>query len=102
MVARNKIEQIIFEAIEDLNLKRPQEDQLKKSEDTVLFGYSGQLDSLGLVDLVLAVEQKITEKLDRVVTLADEKAMSQEKSPFRTVGFLAEYICQLLEEGKDG
>jgi len=102
MVVRNKIEQIIFEVIEDLNLHRSQEDRLKKSEDTVLFGYSGQLDSLGLVDLVLAVEQKITEKLDRVVTLADEKAMSQEKSPFRTVGFLAEYICQLLEEGKDG
>ena len=99
---RNRIEQIIFEAIEDLNLQRSQDDQLKKSEDTVLFGYSGQLDSLGLVDLILAVEQKIMEKLDKVVTLADEKAMSQKKSPFRTVGFLAEYICQLLEEKKDG
>lgn len=65
--------------------------------DTALFGPSGLLDSIGLVALVLAVEQEISEKLNVAVALADEKALSQRHSPFLTVGSLADYAAQEVE-----
>jgi acyl carrier protein len=67
------------------------------SRDTPLFGRQGILDSLGLVSLVVAVEQAIEDECGMSVSLADDKAMSQQHSPYRTVGSLAEYASRLLE-----
>jgi acyl carrier protein len=69
------------------------------SGDTRLFGQNGLLDSLGLVSLVVAVEQAIEDKYGISVSLADEKAMSQKNSPYRTIGSLADYASQLIQEG---
>jgi len=95
----NKLTQAIFDAIDEINEQIPKEQQrLTKSVDTVLFGESGKLDSLGLVNLIVATEQKLEELFEISITLADEKAMSQKNSPFRTVGTLTEYISKLMEE----
>jgi len=85
-------------SIEEINRQLENEHQLEKSTNTVLFGEGGKLDSLGLINLVVAVEQNIEDEFDVTITLADERAMSQENSPFRTVGSLADYIELLLEE----
>jgi acyl carrier protein len=66
--------------------------------ETPLFGRDGFLDSLGLVTLVVAVEQAIEDELGVTLSLADEKALSLSRSPYRTVGRLAEYAQQLLGE----
>ncbi|TKB56493.1 MAG: hypothetical protein E8D49_15465 [Nitrospira sp.] len=72
------------------------------SENTTLFGHGAVLDSFELVRLILSVETRIDEEFDVVVTLADEKAMSQRSSPFRTVETLANYIVQLVGENNHG
>jgi acyl carrier protein len=59
--------------------------------DTPLFGETGLLDSVGLVSLVVAVEQALQDELGLQVGLADERALSQRTSPYRTVGSLADY-----------
>jgi acyl carrier protein len=64
--------------------------------DTPLFGRGGFLDSMGLVTLVVAVEQAIEDELGVSVSLADERALSQRTSPYRTVGTLAEYADGLV------
>lgn len=66
--------------------------------DTVLFGGEGVFDSLALVNLVLAVEEAVEERYEVAVTLADERAMSQSTSPFRSVRSLADYTSRLIEE----
>lgn len=48
-----------------------------KSIDTILFGKSGKLDSLGLVNLIITIKQKIEEKLCTAITTANERAMPQ-------------------------
>jgi acyl carrier protein len=95
------IVEMIFTTIDDLNELLPPAQQLEKSVDTVVFGADGKLDSLGLVTLIVAVEQKITETFNVTLTLADEKAMSQRNSPFRSIGTLAGYIEQLLGENSN-
>ena len=66
-------------------------------EDTILFGKEGVLDSMGLVTLIVAVEQAIEDRYEKAAGLADEKAMSQAKSPYRSVATLAEFAVQELE-----
>jgi len=65
--------------------------------DTPLFGREGFLDSMGLVTLVVAVEQAIEDELGVSVSLADERALSQRTSPYRTVGALADYADNLVK-----
>lgn len=68
------------------------------SPDTPLFGDGGVLDSLGLVELIIALEQEIESEAGVTVVLADERAFSQRQSPFATVATLAEYAATRLRE----
>lgn len=98
MDENEQILQTIFSAIDELNPQLDAEQILEKSLKTPLFGKSGKLDSLGLVTLCVTVEQKIEEDFGIAITIADERAMSQEKSPFLTVETLADYVGSLLKE----
>jgi hypothetical protein len=72
---------------------------LAAGDDALLFGIERVLDSLALVGLLVAVEQGIDDELGVILTLADEKAASQKKSPFRTIGSLVAYAtARTLEE----
>ena len=93
-----KIIQSIFNAIDEVNLQLDEGIELEKSVQTILFGKSGDLDSNGLVLLIVTVEEKIEDDFGVCLTIADEKALSQEKSPFFSVKSLAEYIALLLSE----
>ena len=66
--------------------------------NTPLFGRNGVFDSMGLVSLVVAVEERIEEEYGFLIALADERAMLQEKSPFLNVSSLAEYAERALDE----
>ena len=97
----DRIKLVIMNSSEEVNRQLENEHQLEKYTNTVLFGEDGKLDSLGLIDLVIAVEQNIEDEFDVTITLADERAMSQETSPFKTIGTLTDYIEMILEEKLD-
>ena len=91
-----EIVQLIYEVIDELNEHLPAESQLDKSPHAILFGANGKLDSLGLVNLITLTEQKVEDTLGTTLVLADERALSQEDSPFQTVASLSAYICSVL------
>jgi maltose O-acetyltransferase len=66
--------------------------------DTVLVGKDAVLDSLGVVSLIVEVEQRVESEHGVSVTLANDKAMSQRNSPFRTVSVLAEHVVAMVAE----
>tara|TARA_B100000315_G_C14485837_1_gene545158 strand:- start:129 stop:437 length:309 start_codon:yes stop_codon:yes gene_type:complete len=102
MSKNERIKKVIINSIEEINQQLQKENQLEKSTNTVLFGKDGKLDSLGLVNLLVIIEQNIEDELQVIITLADERAISQRNSPFRTVETLANYIEILLEEQLNG
>lgn len=71
------------------------------NESTKLIGRNSVLDSLGLVSLLVDVEQKLFDLFDISITIADERAMSQEKSPFLTIGTLSDYVKILVREEEE-
>jgi hypothetical protein len=87
---------IIYDAIDELNLDLDQEDQIEKGEETTIFGPDSKLDSMGLVNLITIIEEKLEEETGEFHALADERAMSLESSPFKTVSTLKQYISGLL------
>lgn len=102
MTKTEKVIQSVFSAIDEVNQSLPKEQQLAKSTDTILFGKGSNLDSLGLVNLIVATEQIIEEEFGITIILASEKAMSQKNSPFQTVESLVNFILLLLEENACG
>jgi acyl carrier protein len=98
-LSRAEIGELILSSLEDalsmVDDSRPNPTEL--GDDTRLIGRKGVLDSMGLVTLVVDVEQRLEEEHDVVVIIADERAMSQKHSPFRSVGSLADYIVRLIE-----
>ena len=95
---RKKIISIVFQAIDTINKQNEQDELIEKSETIELYGSKSKLDSLGLVNLIVTVEQNIEDEFDVNITIADERAMSQIHSPFRTIGSLADHIEMLLKE----
>jgi acyl carrier protein len=96
MVKNDQIMEAIFRAIDDVNQLLPKEERLEKNLDAGLYGEMGTLDSLGLVNLIVATEERIEEFFGILITLADERAMSKKHSPFRTVGTLADHLSVIL------
>ena len=94
---KEEIVKLIVETARDL-----ESDEIKLADDinsnTQLFGKEGVFDSMGLVTLIVAVEQAIEDQFEASVALADEKALSQARSPYRTVDSLAEYAAAQLAE----
>jgi acyl carrier protein len=96
MTTNERILQAIYRAVDEVNDTLPPERKLAKSPDTVLFGRAGTLDSLGLVNLIVAAEREVQEEFGAAIALADEKAMSQRNSPFQSIATLAAYIEGLV------
>tara|TARA_Y100000310_G_C20595794_1_gene770413 strand:- start:959 stop:1249 length:291 start_codon:yes stop_codon:yes gene_type:complete len=94
---KSKLIELIYLVIDDYNSRQRKSKRLDKSLDTMLYGDNGLLDSLGFVDFVVSVEDKINETYGINFTLADERAMSQQNNPFETVESLSNYIFVLLE-----
>jgi acyl carrier protein len=98
MTNKDTVAHTIFSVIDEVNEQQPDDAQLEKSFDTTLFGPDGTLDSMGLVNLIVTVEQRIDDVFDVPISVSDERAMSQRNSPFRTVGTLVDYVSMLLED----
>ena len=91
----------VYKSIDEVNSQMSKDEQLIKSPDTVLYGESSLIDSIGLINIIVTVEQNIEDDFEKSITLADQKAMSQKQSPFKTVESLAKYIQILIEEKKN-
>ena len=95
---QEKIEKIIIDTLKDLNEELENEAFLNPNSKTKLYGGNGAMDSLALVSFIADLEDKISDEFEKDIILADEKAMCQRTSPFRSVETLTNYIQKLLEE----
>jgi acyl carrier protein len=91
--------QLVKSAVQELAAELGYDNLRDVAASTELFGGADGIDSLTLVRLVAEIERSAEEKFRRNVVLADEQAMSRRKSPFRTVGTLAELLRERLGPG---
>ena len=89
------LQEIVLAALATANLARDPDQQLPVAPDAPLFGSGSPLDSLGLVGLLVDIEDALRDR-GAEVELSDARAMSQTRSPFRDVPALVGYIGGLL------
>ena len=82
-----------FTAIDDVNQMLPQEYWLAKSQETPILGATAVLDSMGFVNLVAAVEERIAAELGLTFSLLGRKDRT---GTFETVGTLITYISRFV------
>ena len=86
-----EITEAIFRAIDQVN-RQLRKNKLEKSEDAILIGESGKLDSLGLITFIVAVEEEIEEASGMSISLTTQTPGFRKDNPFTTVRKLAEFI----------
>src|SRR5689334_13807200 len=92
MVERERILHVIYQAIDDVNMQLPKDRRLVKAPDTELHSKSSTLDSLGVVNLILAVEERIEEEFGIAINIADNAVSNRDSNPFKSVSTLSEYL----------
>jgi hypothetical protein len=95
---REKIYEIIINSVKSMNESLEIKIPVDKGESCELYGKSGVLDSLALVSLIVIVEENLEEHFNTTVILASDKALSQKRSPFATIGSLVDQATALLKE----
>lgn len=93
-----RITNAVFRAIQVINEQLPPEKRLANTYDTVLWGPDAGLDSLGLVNLIVAVEEGITEEFDISISLTNYTSASEPDMSFLTVGSFITYVSSFVEK----
>jgi acyl carrier protein len=101
VMERTELVTIVTQAVQG-QLELAGDSETPVDEESVLLGSDTLIDSLGLVTVIIEVEQAVLERYDVSVSLVDDKAMSARNSPFRTVGSLADHAFAAVEELKTG
>ena len=86
-----EVQDLVLRAMQNANVARMPDAQLTISPDAPLFGPGSALDSLGLVSLLIDIEDGLRD-IGIDVMLSDARAMSQKRSPFRSVAALVAFI----------
>jgi acyl carrier protein len=89
------IQSAVFGAIDDINELRPGSRRIPKAPDSVLSGDAEALDSLGMVNFVVALEQRLDGVFPGPISLLDDEQVDLTSEHFRTVGAVVDYLERL-------
>lgn len=85
--------QLIYEAVDEINGQLAPPAKLEKSPATVLLGEASTLDSLAFVNLLVAIEDRISRAGGPAIGLLDEVSRTDE-TPLRTLGTVAAFVAE--------
>ena len=94
---KEKILDLVLQQLKEIGEEQEIKELIQSKENTPIYGNRGLIDSMTLALLVTEIEEAIELEFDKVISLVDEKAMSQKNSPFRTANSLADYIYNLIQ-----
>ncbi len=92
----DKIQRQVFAAIDLINAEMPKSMWLRKSPDAVLFGAGREIDSLGLVSLFAAVEDRVEREFGVRIFLENNQDPDKEQSRFLTLSHMVDRIVWLI------
>jgi hypothetical protein len=88
----------VMEAVDDVNPGLPSHMRLEKSPETLLMGPGRTIDSLGVVTLLAAVEERLKEHCGLRLALDDTALFDAGADPLRTLGTLTARLEQMIRE----
>ncbi len=94
---KEDLAQTVIEAMEELNEQLPEESRLPKERETVLFGEDGLLDSMGIINLLVILEEKLESNLKISVGLTSDSEILTQPERRWTAAELSSHIEGLMD-----
>ncbi|MBI3232562.1 MAG: hypothetical protein HYZ42_00725 [Bacteroidetes bacterium] len=94
-MTEQEIEQLIIRVLSAL-MSEYSIDPINMDKDTSIYGTKEGISSLMLVRLIVDLEEAIEIHTNKIITIADEKILSQNNSPFASIGALSHYLNNLV------
>jgi acyl carrier protein len=95
---REDILEMVYAALDESDAQSLNGVPVAKTPEAPLLGDDQGVDSLTIVNLVVAIEEQIHKLLGKTVVLVDEDSMALQEHPFRTVGTLAAYVEKVIHK----
>ncbi len=95
-LSQEKIKAVISDCVNGLNAALIESEKISTDSKSILFGEGSLLDSMGLLNLLMDLEEKLGDEGVNI-TILDDHALSQKNSPFRTTSTLAGYIHRKMQ-----
>jgi len=86
----------IYSAVDEINNQLPTAQQLAKQEDTIILGEGGTLDSLGTIQLLVAIEEHIATSVGGNIDLMDGNLLSLQDGSLQSIDSLTHFITEKL------
>jgi acyl carrier protein len=96
-ITRESILDCVLRSVASLGRELGHTELASPTEETRLFGEKSGLDSMGLVTLIVDLEESVHTRFGKTVVIADERAMSRLNSPFRRVATLVDHLFDKLK-----
>lgn len=98
MENRDKIVELIFSAVDSVNETLPKDMWIRRNENAVLIDEKEGIDSLTLMTLIVAIENKIREAAGSNISLINIITDPPENSNrVRDISYFADYITGILK-----
>ena len=99
MYERSQIQDIVFRAIDRVNEVRLVENALPKASGTALLGPDAQLDSMGFVNFVVALEEEIAAGTGLALNVIEDlNSNTDNASKPRTVDELIDFVFTRIQQ----
>lgn len=90
--------EVVFQAIDVVNGLQTENEQIPRTPDVVLTGPGGALDSLGLVTLILNVENRVKMAVGVEIGLLDDGDFGDGLERIRTPEAIAELVLEQMPQ----
>ena len=97
-MSRGKITTIIYDTIDEINDENPYDMRLNKSPNTIISGDKGKLDSLGVINFIITLEEKIDKEFNKIINLQNEDLLLSNESPLEKVESLIDYLLHQIND----
>lgn len=89
---------MVYSALDESEARSLAGVPVEKTPETPLLGSDVGVDSLTIVNLVVAIEEQLQKETGKTIILVDEDSMALQEHPFRTIGTLAAYVEKLIQK----
>ena len=86
---------VILESIENINKELKIKELESVDESTPLFEL---LDSLGTLDLILELENRLQDETGNYIAVASEESMDAKSTPFKNIATLETFLQKRIED----
>ncbi|MBT6438172.1 MAG: hypothetical protein HOK72_00605 [Flavobacteriales bacterium] len=73
-------------------------EELDLNADTQIFGEDSVVDSLDLVAIIIAIEERVQELTGKDITVINEESIVSGESPFESINSLANLVFSRINE----